>query len=241
MLIIPAIDLKDGLCVRLRQGDLSQETVYSTDPAAVARHWEQLGAKFLHLVDLDGAVGGQPRNVTQVETIVKSVSIPTQVGGGVRSIETVRRYLSSGVHRVVLGTAAISDPALLCQACAEFPDRILVGLDARDGTVAIRGWTALSDLSAVDLLGRLAAYRLAGVIYTDISTDGMLTGPNLPALREIVAHSPVPVIASGGITRLEDLRAVKSLGPRVIGAIVGKALYEGKLDLRQAIQAVSSC
>ena len=239
MLIIPAIDLKDGQCVRLRQGDMRQQTLYSSDPAGTARQWEQLGAEWLHVVDLDGAVEGEPRNFAHIVSVVKGLSIPVQVGGGIRSIETVRRYFSIGAQRVVVGTAALLNPVLLQQACAEFPDRVLAGIDARDGKVAIRGWTSVSDKTAIDLLPTLRGYSLAGVIYTDISKDGMLAGPNVTALREIAERSPVTVIASGGITSLDDLRAIKSLGPRIAGAIVGKALYDGKLDLKEAIQAVS--
>ena len=237
MLIIPAVDLKDGRCVRLRQGDLQAETVYSDDPASMAVQWERRGAQMLHLVDLNGAVEGQPKNMAGIEAIVKAVSIPVQVGGGVRDMEIIRRYLDGGVRRVVLGTAALRDRGLLERACSLYPARILLGLDARNGKVAVQGWTSQSETLATDLLKSLAEFALAGVIYTDIARDGMLQGPNLAALREIVARSPVPVIASGGITKAEDIQAIKSLGPRIEGAIVGKALYDGKLDLRAAIAA----
>ena len=240
MLVIPAIDLKDGRCVRLRQGDLKQETVYSEDPAAVAARWQELGGRLLHLVDLNGAVDGQPRNLSYIEHILTRVSIPVQVGGGIRTIETVRLYFSRGVHRVVLGTSALNNPSFLDQACKEFPDRIIVGIDARDGKVAVHGWTHVSGTSVAELVQRLRDYPLAGLIYTDIAKDGMLAGPNLAALREMVDSSPVAVIASGGITCLDDLRAIRSLGSRLAGAIVGKALYDGKLDLREAIQAMAS-
>lgn len=240
MLIIPAIDLKDGRCVRLRQGDLQAETVYSEDPPAVALQWEQRGAKLLHLVDLNGAVEGQPKNAAGIEAIAKSVSIPVQVGGGIRDLDTVRRYLEGGASRVVLGTAVLQDRSLLDKACSLFPQRILAGIDARNGKVAVRGWTSQSDTLAVDLLKSLADYALGAVIYTDISRDGMLGGPNLAALRDIVDRSPVPVIASGGVTSLEDIRAIRSLGPRVEGAIVGKALYDGKLDLAAALLAAKA-
>lgn len=240
MLVIPAIDLKDGQCVRLRQGDLNQPTVYSEDPAAMAAHWQQRGGRLLHLVDLNGAVDGQPRNFSFIDKILTAVSIPVQVGGGIRTIETVRLYFSRGVHRLVLGTSALNNPTFLTQACKEFPSRILVGIDARDGKVAVHGWTHVSGTSVTDLVRQLAGYPLAGIIYTDIAKDGMLAGPNLAALREMVGCSPVPVIASGGITCLDDLRAIQSLGSRIAGAIVGKALYDGKLDLTEAIQAVGS-
>lgn len=240
MLVIPAIDLKDGRCVRLRQGDFREVTVYSEDPPAVAMQWEDKGARLLHVVDLNGALDGQPKNLSVIEAIVKSVSVPVQVGGGIRDMDTVRMYLAHGVQRVVLGTAVLQDRQVLERACAEFPGRILVSIDARGGKVAVRGWTSLSNTSATDLLRSLSDCALAGVVYTDIARDGMLEGPNLSALREIVERSPVPVIASGGITRLEDLRAIGSLGPKMEGAIVGKALYEGKLDLRAALAAASA-
>lgn len=239
MLVIPAIDLKDGRCVRLRQGDMREETVYSDDPPGMAARWERLGAGLLHVVDLNGAIEGQPKNASLIEAIVKAVSIPVQVGGGIRSLDTVKLYFSLGASRVVLGTAALQDRRLLDQACAEFPRRILVGIDARDGKVAVRGWTSQSMTLAKDLVRTLADAPLAGVIYTDIARDGMLEGPNLGALREMVDCSPVPIIASGGVTKVEDIRAVKSLGPKVEGAIVGKALYDGKLDMKAALAAAS--
>ena len=238
MLVIPAIDLKDGRCVRLRQGDMAAETVYSDDVPAVARKWQQAGATVIHVVDLNGAVDGEPRNLAQIEAVMKTVSVNVQVGGGIRTIQTVRRYLNAGVSRVVLGTAALTDRAFLEQACKEFPRRILLGLDARDGKVAVKGWTAVSETKAIDLLKEVSGYQIGAVIYTDISRDGMLSGPNIPALKEVVEFSSFPVIASGGITRLEDLRAVQSLGPRIEGAIVGKALYDGKLDYAAAVAAV---
>lgn len=240
MIVIPAIDLKDGRCVRLRQGDLAQETVYSGDPVAMARHWYARGASLLHVVDLNGAVEGRPRNADQVEAIMAAVSIPIQVGGGIRSIATVRDYLSRGVGRVVLGTVALTNPALLEEACAHYPGRIVVGIDARDGKVAVNGWTDVSTTPATALISRLSVYPLTAIIYTDIARDGMLAGPNIPALGEVAAASHVPVIASGGISRLEDLQAVQAIGPRIVGAIVGKALYEGMLDLSDVMQRLSA-
>lgn len=235
MILIPAIDLKDGLCVRLRRGDMAAETVYSSDASAVARQWEKQGAGLIHVVDLNGAVDGMPRNLSEIQSVINTVSVRVQVGGGIRNIDTVRRYLAAGVFRVVLGTAALTDRRLLEQACTEFPRRILLGLDARDGKVAVKGWTALSETLAIDLLKELSGYQLGAVIYTDIARDGMLGGPNIQALREVVERSSFPVIASGGITGLEDLRAIQSLGPRIEGAIVGKALYDGKLDYATAL------
>ncbi len=235
MMVIPAIDLKDGRCVRLRQGDMAQETAYSDDPAAMARQWEALGARQLHVVDLNGAVNGKPHNMEHVRAIAAAVSIPVHVGGGIRSLAVVKEYFSHGVRRVVLGTAALENTALLAEACDCFPGKIFVGIDVRQGRVAVRGWTDLSESTAERVLGSLKAYPLAGVIFTEISRDGMLEGPNVPALRDAVRVSPVPLIASGGITRVEDIRAIKQLGHKIAGVIVGKALYEGTLDLPAAL------
>jgi phosphoribosylformimino-5-aminoimidazole carboxamide ribotide isomerase len=239
VLVIPAIDLKDGRCVRLRQGDMAAETVYSDDVTEVASRWQQQGAGLIHVVDLNGAVDGEPKNLPHIESVMRAVSIPVQVGGGIRTIDTVRWYLNAGVSRVVLGTAAITDRVFLERACHEFPRRIVLGLDARDGRIAVQGWTAISDMKAIDLLKELSGCAIAAVVYTDIARDGMLNGPNLPALKEVVAFSSFPVIASGGVTTLEDLRAVRSLGPKIEGAIIGKALYDGKLDYQAALAALS--
>jgi phosphoribosylformimino-5-aminoimidazole carboxamide ribotide isomerase len=238
VLVIPAIDLKDGRCVRLRQGDMADETVYSDDVTEVARRWQQQGAGLIHVVDLNGAVDGEPKNLPHIESVMNAVRVKVQVGGGIRTIDTVRRYLNAGVSRVVLGTAALTNRALLDLACQEFPQRIVLGLDARDGRIAVKGWTTVSDVKAIDLLKELSGCAIAAVVYTDIARDGMLNGPNIPALKEVVEYSSFPVIASGGITRLEDLQAVRSLGPKIEGAIVGKALYDGKLDLKAAVAAL---
>ena len=235
MMVIPAIDLKDGRCVRLRQGDLAQETTYSDDPAAMARQWEALGAQRLHVVDLDGAVNGKPHNMEHVRAIAAAVSIPIQVGGGIRSLAVIEEYFSHGVSRVVLGTAALENTALLAEACDCFRDKIFVGIDVKQGKVALHGWTNLSESTAEHVLSSLKEYPLAGVIFTEISRDGMLEGPNVTALREVVQASPVPLIASGGITRVEDIRVIKQLGQKIVGVIVGKALYEGTLDLPSAL------
>ncbi len=237
MIVIPAIDLKDGRCVRLRQGRLDEETVYSQDPAEVARRWESEGARVLHVVDLNGAVEGVPRNRAAVESILKAVKIPVQVGGGIRDLAMVEAYLAAGAERVVLGTAVVQDAALLEEACRRFPGRVVVGVDAKDGRVAVRGWTAVADQEATDFVGRVAGLAVYAVIYTDIARDGMLEGPNLDALRRMAEVCPVPLIASGGITRTEDLLHLRALGPKVIGAIVGKALYEGRIALRAAMAA----
>lgn len=235
MMVIPAIDLKEGRCVRLRQGDMNQETAYSQDPAAVARQWEQLGASRLHVVDLNGAVNGTPENMDHVRAIAKAVSIPIQVGGGIRSLDTVKAYVDQGVSHVVMGTAVLENAACLAEACAQFPDKIFIGLDVKEGKVALHGWTNLSDSTPDHVLASLKAYPVAGVVFTEISRDGMLQGPNLGALREAVQASPVPLIASGGVTRAEDVRAIKQLGQKITGVIIGKALYEGTLDLPTAL------
>jgi phosphoribosylformimino-5-aminoimidazole carboxamide ribotide isomerase len=239
VIVIPAIDLKDGRCVRLRQGRMQDETVYSHEPAEVARRWEDEGAQVLHVVDLNGAVEGSPRNHAAIEAILRAVTIPVQVGGGIRTVETVEAYLSSGVERVVLGTAVVRDQALLAEACRRFPGRVIVGVDAKGGKVAVQGWTDVADLAAAAFVGRLSGLAVYAVIYTDIARDGMLEGPNLEGLRRMAAACPVPLIASGGITRTEDLRQLRALGPNVIGAILGKALYEGLLDLRSAMAAAN--
>jgi phosphoribosylformimino-5-aminoimidazole carboxamide ribotide isomerase len=239
MMVIPAIDVKDGRCVRLRQGDMAAETVYSADVPSMARRWEEAGASIIHLVDLNGAVEGEPRNLPHIEAVRQAVRVEVQVGGGIRKLSTIRRYFEVGISRVVLGTAALTDRKLLDEACLEFPRRILLGLDARQGKVAVQGWTSLSETTAIELLKALSGYPFGAVIYTDIARDGMLEGPNLTALKEIAACSTFPVIASGGISRVEDLKAVQSLGPQVVGAIVGKALYDGKLDYMAAVAALA--
>ena len=235
MMVIPAIDLKDGRCVRLRQGDMAQETTYSDDPTAMARQWEALGAQRLHVVDLNGAVNGKPHNMEQVRAIAAAVSSPIHVGGGIRSLDVMKDYFDHGVSRVVLGTAALENRVFLADACASFPDKIFVGVDVKQGKVAVHGWTNLSESTAEHVLASLNDYPLAGVIFTEISRDGMLEGPNVSALRDALQASPVPLIASGGVTRVEDIRAIKRLGQKIIGVIVGKALYEGTLDLTAAL------
>ncbi len=239
MQILPAIDLKHGRCVRLRQGFMHEETRYSDDPVAMARHWQSLGARAVHVVDLDGAMEGVPRNLSHIEAIVKALSIPIQVGGGIRSLEIIHRYFALGVARLVLGTAAVEDPALLAHACQAFPEKILVGIDVRHGQVALKGWTHLTDVTVDALLKTLSQYPLAGIVFTDISKDGMLTGPNLVALKAVAHRSPFPVVASGGVTTIEDIYAIKELGGKIRGLIIGKALYEGTLTLPAALAAAS--
>ena len=224
--------------MRLRQGDMGQVTQYSDDPAAMALRWQTLGAECLHVVDLDGAVDGSPRNIGPIEAIAQSLSIPIQVGGGIRNLETIRRYVSGGIDRVVLGTAALENADLVAKACKEFPGKIMVGIDVRQGQVALRGWLDLTQVSPDQLIQSLSEYPLGGVIFTDIGRDGMLTGPNLEALQAMASLSPFPLIASGGVTKIEDIQAIENLGPKITGIIIGKALYEGTIELKAAMQAV---
>ena len=238
MLILPAIDLRAGRCVRLRQGDYNQETVFDADPVAVARRWVGQGATYLHLVDLDGAKAGHPVNGDSIQRIVREAEIPCQLGGGLRTGEHVAQALAWGVRRVIIGTRALKDPAWLGALCAKYPERVVLGIDAKDGRVATEGWLEVSDISALDLARRCAEWPLAAIVYTDISRDGMLAGPNAEALAELAARVQVPVIASGGVTTLDDIRTLKKLG--LAGCIVGRALYEGRLDLSRAIEIARS-
>ncbi len=239
MLIIPAIDLKDGQCVRLTQGDMQKATVYSSDPAAMARKWQDQGAQLLHVVDLNGAFEGEPKNLGHVEAIAAAVAIPIEVGGGIRSLDTVRMYLGVGARRVVMGTTALKHREVLEEILEVFPERIVVSIDAKNGMVATDGWKTVTGIAASEAVKSFAGLAISAVIYTDISKDGMMEGPNLSSLKLIVDASPVPVIASGGITSIEDITAIKALGPRIEGVVLGKALYEGKIDLRKAVAAAS--
>ncbi|MCI0458782.1 MAG: 1-(5-phosphoribosyl)-5-[(5-phosphoribosylamino)methylideneamino]imidazole-4-carboxamide isomerase, partial [Gemmataceae bacterium] len=233
MLILPAIDLRGGRCVRLRQGDYDQETVFGADPAAMAQRWVDQGARYLHLVDLDGAKEGRPVNGPSVRAIVTTAGIPCQLGGGLRTEADVAEALSWGVERVVIGTRALQDPDGFGALCQRFPGKIVLGIDARQGQVATHGWLQTSDCSALELARRCAGWPLAAVVYTDISRDGMLTGPNWDALAEMARASTFPVIASGGVTTLDDVRRLAGLG--LAGCIIGRALYEGRLDLAAAL------
>ena len=240
MEIIPAIDLLDGACVRLHQGDYDQVTRFSEDPVAQARSWQQQGASRLHLVDLDGAKRGEPVNDAAVRAITSALDIPVQLGGGVRSLERVADLLACGLDRVILGTVAVEQPALVSDLARRYPGRIVVGIDAKDGWVATRGWIEQSDVLATDLAQRFSDAGIAAIITTDIATDGTLAGPNLEALRAMAQASTVPVIASGGIGCMADLLSLlplESLG--VSGVIVGRALYDGRVDLAESIQALS--
>ena len=236
MIVIPAIDLKEGKCVRLEQGLMDKDTVFNDNPAAQARAWQEQGAEMLHIVDLDGAFAGQPKNRAAIEAIVKAITIPSQLGGGIRDIETIEAYLSLGLSRVIIGTAAQRNPELVKEACARFPGRIVVGIDAKNGMVAVQGWAEVTDITAVDLARKFQDCGVAAIIYTDISRDGMLQGPNLEATKALAEAVSIPIIASGGVSSLQDIRnlmAIETSG--VSGVITGKAVYTGAIKLAEAV------
>lgn len=239
MLLIPAIDLQDGRCVRLRQGDLNDATVFSEDPAAMAEQWLEQGARRLHLVDLNGAVAGKPKNEAAIRAIVEAVSddIPVQIGGGIRDLDTIERYLDNGITYVIIGTAAVKNPGFLRDACSAFPGNIIVGLDARDGKVATDGWSKLTRHDVLDLARKFEDYGVESIIYTDIGRDGMLSGVNIEATVRLARSVGIPVIASGGVTDLRDIEALCAVEDEGIeGAILGRSIYEGTLDFAQAQQ-----
>jgi phosphoribosylformimino-5-aminoimidazole carboxamide ribotide isomerase len=237
--IIPAVDIKEGRCVRLTQGKEDQETVYSDDPKAMAQHWDELGAQLIHVVDLDGAFQGLPKNAEIIKDIIYSSTVDIQVGGGIRSIEAIASYVNAGAYRVILGTIAQKDPAFVAEACKQFPGKIMVGIDARDGKVAVKGWTEVSEQTAADLAQTMEPLGVAGFIFTDISRDGMLQGPNLDSIREFARATSLPVIASGGISGIQDVVSLLSLqSDGVEGMITGKALYDKRLDFKEALQRV---
>jgi len=235
MLVIPAIDLKDGNCVRLLQGKKDAVTVYSNDPAKTAKRWESYGAKLLHIVDLDGAFSGSQKNFDAIMQIRKSVKIKLQVGGGIRDSGNLLKLFSAGIERVIIGTAAIEDPEFLTHSCNKYPGRILTGIDASDGMVAIKGWEEVTSITAKELAKRLEMIGIAGIIYTDIKRDGMMSGPNIDATREMTEGVSIPVIASGGISCMEDIENLMKI-KNLWGAITGKAIYSGTLDLKEAIR-----
>lgn len=237
MLLIPAIDLKDGRCVRLRQGDLADATVFSEDPAAMAIQWADQGARRLHLVDLNGAVAGKPRNGAAIQDIVDAMgdSVPIQIGGGIRDLDTVEYYLDNGISYVIIGTAAVKDPGFLSDACSAFPGHIIVGLDARDGKVATDGWSKLTRHDVIDLARKFEDYGCESIIYTDIGRDGMLSGVNVEATVRLAREVRIPVIASGGVASLDDIHALCAVAHEGIdGAILGRSIYEGTLDFAAA-------
>lgn len=236
MLLIPAIDIKDGKCVRLRQGDMSQDTVYSEDPVAMAKRWVEAGARRLHIVDLNGATDGRPVNSGIVHDVVEQCpGVPVQVGGGIRDEDTIQAYLDAGVSFVILGTKAVTAPHFVSDVCLEFPGHIIVGLDVRDGKVAIDGWSKLSRHDAVDLAQHFETDGVEAIVFTDIGRDGMMTGLNVEATVAFARELTIPVIASGGVTNLDDIRALCEVEPEGIsGAITGRAIYEGSLDFSEA-------
>ena len=236
MLVIPAIDLKKGQCVRLEQGLMDRDTVYSDDPAAMARHWQDEGGELLHLVDLDGAFAGVPKNKEAILSIVKAVDIPVELGGGIRDLKTIEAYLQLGINQVILGTVAQEDPELVKQACRKFPDKVIVGIDAKDGFVAVRGWSEVTSKRASEMAKELEGFGVSAIIYTDIARDGMLQGPNIETTRLLAESISIPVIASGGVSTLEDIKSliqIESAG--VKGVITGKAIYSGSLNLKDAV------
>ena len=238
MLIIPAIDIKDGHCVRLKQGDMDDATVFSDDPAAMALHWKAQGAKRLHLVDLNGAVAGKPKNESVIKKIVAAVGddMPVQLGGGIRDLDTVERYLDDGLSYIIIGTAAVKNPGFLHDACGAFPGHIIVGLDARDGKVATDGWSKLTGHDVIDLARKFEDYGAEAIIYTDIGRDGMLGGINIEATQRLAQAMTIPVIASGGFASVKDIKSLKGLeSDGVIGVIAGRAIYDGTLDFKKAL------
>ena len=237
MLLIPAIDLKDGQCVRLKQGEMDDATVFSSDPGAMARHWLEAGARRLHLVDLNGAFAGKPKNYAAIRSITDVVGddIPVQLGGGIRDLDTIEHYLDNGISYVIIGTAAVKNPGFLHDACSAFPGHIIVGLDAKDGKVAVDGWSKLTGHDVVDLAKKFEDYGVESVIYTDIGRDGMLSGINIEATVRLARALRIPVIASGGITDLRDIDALCAVEDEgIMGAITGRAIYEGTLDFAAA-------
>lgn len=234
MQILPAIDLRGGNCVRLRQGDYNQETVFGENPAEMARHWVELGGEFLHLVDLDGAKDGRPTNLEAIRAIVQTSGVPCELGGGIRNEETIRSLLELGLNRLVIGTLALRQPEWFREMCHKFPNRLVLGIDARNGYVATDGWLETSQTKAIDLAAQFNDLPMAAIVYTDIATDGMMKGSNVPAMKEMKEAVRVPVVASGGVTTLEDVRKLKEAG--LDAAIIGRALYEGTINLPDALK-----
>jgi len=239
MMVIPAVDLKEGRCVRLSQGRMDQESVYSEDPIQMAKHWESKGAERLHVIDLNGAVMGRPFHRSLIEEITRSLCIPIEVGGGIRDLETIENYLSSGVRWVILGTTAFRNRHLIEEACHRFPGRVILAIDAKGGRVAIEGWNEVAPVEAIGLANQFERIGLSAIIFTDVERDGMGTGLNWEETRALARSTSIPVIASGGVSRIEDIQHLMALEPDgVIGVIVGRALYTGHLDLEEAIQMV---
>jgi len=238
MIVIPAIDLIDGQCVRLFQGKREAVTTYSNDPGSMAKRWESFGAKLIHIVDLDGAFTGNQANLDAIRKIRQSVQITLQVGGGIRNMGSITRLFSLGIERVIFGTAAIEDPEFVKSSCSKYPGRVLIGIDAKDGMVAVKGWKEVTSFNVRDIAGRLAVAGAAGIIYTDIARDGTLSGPNVKAVKEMVESVSIPVIAAGGVSSIEDIKNLLLI-KNLWGVITGKAIYSGTLDLKEAIKLVN--
>ena len=236
MIILPAIDLKEGRCVRLEQGLMDKDTVYNDDPAAQALIWQEQGGELLHIVDLDGAFAGVPKNKDAIRSIIDAIDIPSELGGGIRDMQTIEAYLELGINRVILGTVAKENPALVAEACKKFPGQIVVGIDAMNGLVAVRGWADVTEKLATEMAKEMEGFGVEAIIYTDIARDGMMQGPNIEATKALAEAICIPVIASGGLSTLDDIRrliAIESSG--VTGVITGKAIYSGAIDLREAV------
>lgn len=236
MIVYPAIDIQDGKCVRLKKGDLHDPTVYSANPVDMAKKWAELGAEFIHIVDLDGAYRGSPENLPVVEKMIEAVDVPVQFGGGVRNIATVETLLNIGIARIVLGTVAVSDLSLVKQFIDRFGDKIAVGIDSRNGTVSIKGWTESANVTDIELAKGLEKLGVSRAIFTDIERDGVLTGPNLDAVKRLIEAVKIKIIASGGVSKLQDVEALASLKPQPDGVIIGRALYTGDIKLDEAIR-----
>ncbi len=236
MIIFPAIDLKEGRCVRLEQGLMDRDTVYNDDPADQARIWQELGGEYLHIVDLDGAFAGTPKNRAAIEAIVAAIDIPSELGGGIRDLQTIEAYLDLGINRVILGTIAKEKPELVKQACRLFPGQIVVGIDAKDGLVAVRGWADVTEKKATEMAKEMEDFGVEAIIYTDIARDGMMQGPNIGATKALAESITIPVIASGGLSTLDDIRRLIEIeASGVTGVITGKAIYSGAIELQEAV------
>jgi phosphoribosylformimino-5-aminoimidazole carboxamide ribotide isomerase len=241
VILFPAIDLKDGQCVRLKLGDMNQATVFSDDPGAQARKFQDQGFQYLHIVDLNGAFAGEPVNQDAVDAILEAIDIPAQLGGGIRSMETIEKWIDTGIDRVILGTIAVRDPGFVRRACVEYPGRIAVGIDAKGGKVAVEGWAETSEVTAIELVKCFEDAGVAAVIYTDIERDGILKGLNLPATAELARATSIPVIASGGLASIDDVKELlKPEYAMLEGAITGRALYDGRIDPKEALALLAS-
>jgi phosphoribosylformimino-5-aminoimidazole carboxamide ribotide isomerase len=239
VIVIPAIDLKDGMCVRLLQGKKDEVTVYSDDPPAVARRWQDLGGELLHVVDLDGAFTGEQHNFGKIRAIREAIDIPIEVGGGIRDVERIEKLIDLGVDRTIIGTSAAKNPDMVREACKKFPDKVMVGIDAKNGKAAVRGWVEVTELDAIEFARQMQDAGAAGIIYTDISRDGMLTGPNIEAMAAMVGSVDIPVIASGGVSKIDDIKNLMEIDG-LWGVITGKALYSGAMKLDEAIALTKS-